>query len=175
VRVDIDRSADLMLTPRSNVFRWGENDVRPYAAGDDWMYLRQYPGKAYWIALSQGELMDYIDARQIEYVMISGDDVTFSPLMYALYFSAHPAFELIYHDARSAADQFFVYRVDRSRLAVIDFSLMTSASSLDALRRETALTPATLERELGVLLRLGDLESGLSPREEQEAVSRASR
>jgi hypothetical protein len=163
-----------MLVPRSNLFRWGENEVRPYADGDGWMYLRQYPGKAYWIALSQGELMEYIAARQIDYVTVSGDDATFSPLAYALYFGAHPAFELVYHDTRSASDQFFVYRVDRAQLGVIEFPLMTSASSFQALQRGTALTPVALEGKLGAPLRISDLETGLSPREEQEAITAGS-
>lgn len=170
VRVDVDPSAESFLTPRSNLFRWGEDDVRPYQDGDRWLYVRQYPGKAYWIGLSQAELMEYIAAREIEYVTISGDDMTFSPLAYALYFSAHPAFQLIYQDARSAADQFFVYRVDRSRLGLIDFPVLTTASSVDALQRESALTPAALAWELGVPLRLMDLERGLSAREQQEAL-----
>ncbi|MEX2225016.1 MAG: hypothetical protein WEB52_01050 [Dehalococcoidia bacterium] len=175
VRVDVDASAREMLTPRSNLFRWGEHDVRPYARDDRWLYLRQYPGKAYWIALSQGELMDYVAAREIDYVTVSGDDVTFSPLAYASYFSAHPAFELIYHDARSAADQFFVYRVDRARLGIIDYPMTTSASSYDALQRESGLTPPSLAGKLGVPVRLSDLEAGLSPREEQAAVTAGTR
>jgi hypothetical protein len=170
VRVDVDPAANQLLAPRSNLFRWGEHDVRPYSEGDAWMYLRQYPGKDYWIAMSQGELMEYIAARQIDYVAVTGDDATFSPLAFASYFSAHPAFKLMYHDERSYADQFFVYRVDRSRLAVIDYPVTTSVASLDALQRETGLPAAALEWRLGASLRLTDLEAGLSAREELDAV-----
>jgi 4-amino-4-deoxy-L-arabinose transferase-like glycosyltransferase len=175
VRVDIDPSTESFFVPRSNLFRWGEHEVRPYETGDEWLYVRQYPGKDYWIALSQGELMDYIEHRDIEYVTVSGDDMTFSPLAYALYFSAHPAFDLIYHDARSATEQFFVYRVEPSRLGIVDLPIMTSASSRDSLQRETGMTLTALERRLGQPLQLTDLEAGFSPREEQDAVSIADR
>jgi hypothetical protein len=171
VRVDIDPARQDLLVPASNLFRWGETGLRPYRPGDDWLYLRQYPGKAYWIALSQRELMEYMGAREIDYVVLTGDDVTFSSLAYASYFSAHPAFRLIYHERATPADEFFVFRVDRSHLGTMPYPMTTSPSSLEALERETGMPRALIERRLGVPVRVTDAEAGLSQREELEAVS----
>jgi hypothetical protein len=174
VRVDIDPARDGMLVPASNLFRWGEIEVRPYRRGDDWLYLRQYPGKEYWIALSQQELMEYIGTREIDYVTLTGDDGTFSSLAYASYFSMHPAFTLMYHQRHSHEEQFFVYGVDRAKLGSIDYAMTTSPASFDALQRHTGLTPAALEWRLGVPIRVSDVETGLTPREELEALSLSS-
>jgi 4-amino-4-deoxy-L-arabinose transferase-like glycosyltransferase len=171
VRVEIDPSQDGLLVPASNLFRWGENVVHPYRSGDDWIYLREYPGKRYWIALSQQELMEYVGTHEIDYVALSGDDMTFSSLAYASYFTMHPAFELIYHERYSHEDQSFVYRVDRSQLGAIDYPLTTSASSFEALQRQTGLAPAALASKLGVPVRVSDAETGLTPREELAATS----
>jgi hypothetical protein len=171
VRVDVDPSREGLLVPASNLFRWGETDVRPYRPGDDWLYLRQYPGKAYWIALSQRELMEYIGTREIDYVVLTGDDLSFSSVAYASYFSAHPAFTLIYHQRPNPADEFFVYRVDRAQLGTMPYPMTTSPSSFDALQRETGLPRSQIERLLGVPVRVSDAEAGLTQREELEAVS----
>jgi len=173
VRVDITPDRDHLLTPASNLFRWGESDVRPYRRGDDWMYLRRFPGKDYWIGMSQQELMEYIGARRIDYIVLTGDDATFSSLGYASYFTLHPAFTLLYHDEVSPSQQFFVYRVDRSRLGSIDYPLNINPSSFEALQRETGLAPAALEWTLGVRIRVSSMETGISPQEELEAVSGA--
>jgi hypothetical protein len=175
VRVDIDPERDGMLVPASNLFRWGESDVRPYRRGDDWLYLRQYPGKGYWIGMSQQELMEYIGSREIDYVTLTGDDGTFSSLAYASYFSAHPAFTLMYHERESHTDQFFVYGVDRTKLGTIDYAMTTSPGSYEALQRITGLTRAALEWKLGVPVRVTDVETGLTPREELEAITASSR
>ena len=90
--------------------------MRPTQPDDSWLYLRRFPDKGYWVGLSQQELLEYIVAHEIDFIVLTGDDVAFSSLHYADYFAAHPAFKMIYRMRASESDQFFAYAVDRDLL-----------------------------------------------------------
>jgi 4-amino-4-deoxy-L-arabinose transferase-like glycosyltransferase len=171
VRVDVAGTSSQLISSRSNLFRWGDDDLRASSPDDDWLYLKRYPGKGYWIGLSQQELLAYIDAHHINYVILTGDDGAFSSLSHAAYFSAHPAFELVQHTAVTPADQLFVFSVDRTKLAPIPFSTAIGPASLRALERESGMTPQQLAQALGTPLRRTDFDVGLSQRETDAAVA----
>jgi len=173
VRVAIDTSRHDLLVPRSNLFRWGDEDLRPGRPGDAWLYLRQYPGKDYWVGLSEQELLEYIRDHDIDYVVLTGEDVAFSSLAYASYFSAHPAFHLAHTEGATRADQIFVFTVDRAKLATLDHALAIPPASFEALKRATGLDRAELQDRLGVRIRVTDQEVGLSDREQVAALTGA--
>jgi hypothetical protein len=172
VRVDIDPEGDRLLVPRSNLFRWGESDVREGTADDDWLFLRQFPGKRYWVGLNQQELLNYIIAHQSEYIVLTGEDVAFSSLAYADYFAAHPAFELVAHRAVTASDQLFVFAVvDRAALQPIEHSLVISPASAAAFIAESGMTIDEASERLGVPVRVTDIDGALSQREYDAALA----
>jgi hypothetical protein len=168
VRVDIKPGNGSLLSRESNLFRWGDAELRSGGSAgprEHWLYLKQFPGKGYWIGLSQDELLGYIDEHALEYVLLTGDDSTFSSLAYADYFTGHPAFTLVHAEGVSASDRVFVYAIDRTQLALKPHSTVITPSSASALAAETRLDRAALEADLGSRLRITDLERGLSERE----------
>lgn len=173
VRVDVDEDGERLLVPRSNLFRWGDADLRVGDASDQWLYLRQFPGKAYWVALSQQELLEYIDTHEIEYVVLTGEDVAFSSLAYASYLTAHPAFELVAHQILSAGDQLYVYAVRESaRLEPMPHSLVINPYSAAQLA-DAGVPVNEVSERLGVPVRVTDQEGGLSQREYEAALAGA--
>jgi hypothetical protein len=174
VRVDVNRAPETgtpLLVARSNLFRWEDHEVRPTQPDDTWLYLRRFPGKGYWVGLRQEELLEYIVARDIDFVVLTGEDVAFSTLQYADYFAAHPAFTLLYRMRASESDQFFAYAVDRQMLFHNVHSTAISPSDLAALQQQSGISATEIERALGTPIRVTDLERGLSTREEWAAIS----
>jgi hypothetical protein len=171
VRVDITPGGATLPTARSNLFRWEDSEVRASEPGDQWLYLKQYPGKDYWVGLSQAELLDYIAAHDIEYIVLSGEDVAFSSVAYVDYFSAHPAFHLMKSWRASAGDQAFAFSVDRSHLSPIAHSTVMTPPSFAALAQESGLDRAALEQRLGTPIRVTDTDRDMSDREAWAAVA----
>lgn len=171
VRVDVDASRTPMLDARSNLFRWGDDDLRATQPEDRWLSLKQFPGKDYWIGINQQELYAYIAEHESDYLVLTGEDVAFSSLSYASVLTAHPAFRLIHWERATAGDQLFVYAIDHSRLAVVDAPLAISPRDLASLSRETGLNRAGIEAALGQPLRVTDANWGLSEREQYVAVA----
>lgn len=171
VRVDVDGTRTGLLTPKSNLFRWGDETFRPGGADDRWLYLKQFPVKNYWVGLSQRELLGYIAAHDIDYVVLTGEDAAFSSLSYAGYFSGHPAFKLRYTEAYSPSDQLFVFDVDRSKLDLRPYSTAIAPTSAAALERETGMDVGQLSWVLGTPLRVTDSDLGLSARERWAAIA----
>jgi 4-amino-4-deoxy-L-arabinose transferase-like glycosyltransferase len=174
VRVDVTRSPNSetpLLVAKSNLFRWEDEAVRPTQPDDSWLYLRRFPGKGYWVGLRQEELLEYIVAHEIDFVVLTGEDVAFSTLQYADYFAAHPAFTLLYRMRASSSDQFFAYAVDRQMLFHNFHSTAISESDLAALEQQSGLSANEIEGALGTPLRVTDFERGLSTREEWGAIS----
>jgi hypothetical protein len=170
VLVDITPGDELMLTPRSNLFRWGDRGLRAGDASDRWLYLKRYPVKGYWVGLSQDELLDYMRTHQTQYVVLTGDDVAFSSVVYAGYFDAHPAFTLLWHRRARPGDEAFVYAVDPAQLAPIDYPMAVTPSDLQRLVQQSEMSADAIGRRLGVPLRATDLERGLSDRELADAT-----
>ncbi len=171
VRVDVHPTHDGLLTSRSNLFRWGDGPLRPPAANDQWLYLKQFPGKDYWVGLSQQELLSYIAAHDIDYVVLTGEDAAFSSLSYAGYFTGNAAFSLRFTAPYSASDQLFVFAVDRAKLQARPYSTAIAPASMAALQRETGMDAAQLSAALGSPLRVTDADSGLSDRERAAALA----
>ena len=170
VRVDVDAQRPGVLQPASNLFRWGETDVRAPSPDESWIYLRQFYGKGYWVALSEEELLAYIDEQAIDYIVLTGEDVAFSSLQLALSLSRNPAFTLLQHEAASASDQLFVYAIDRARLAPISHDLAITPYDLNALEQRTDLNPSQLGSLIGTPIRRTDLDFGMSAAERDAAL-----
>ena len=171
VRVDIDPEREPLLEARSNLFRWGESDIRITQSGDTWLYLQQFPMKDYWVGLSEQELLEYIAARDIEYVVLTGEDVAFSSSAYAWYFAANPAFHLMETFAGTGGDRMFAFSVTPSLLAPVPHSTSVTPRGLAGLEQETGLDAAEFEHRLGAQLRVTDSDAGLSQRELQAALA----
>jgi hypothetical protein len=169
VRVDIDSRRTPLLEARANLFRWGESEVRPTAAGDTWLHLQQFSGKSYWVGLSQQELFEYIQARRIEYVILTGEDSAFSSNAYAWFLTSHPAFSLLGTIEGTGGDLMFGYTVDRSKLDLVDHPTSISPADFEQLVSSTSLSGDELARRLGTKLRVTDVTGGLSDREREAA------
>jgi hypothetical protein len=170
VRVDVDPQRPGVLQPESNLFRWGETDVRAPSPGESWIYLRQFHGKGYWVALSEEEFLAYVDEQAIDYIVLTGDDVAFSSLQLAVYLSSHPAFTLLHHEAASASDQLFVYEIDPARLAPIRHDLAITPYDLSTLELQTQLSPSQLGALIGTPIRKTGLDFGMSAAERDVAL-----
>jgi hypothetical protein len=127
------------LDPESTLFRWEDNRLEQ-AAAEDWLYVERFPAKGYFVALSQTDLLRDLAERRIDYVVITGDDTAFSSLTYLDYFEANPAFEPVHADRRDAANGAYVFRVDRARLAPIDYQAVVSMATLRALANDAGLS-----------------------------------
>jgi hypothetical protein len=169
VRVDVAPWSDGLLVPKSNLFRWEDSHLYPSSGDNAWLTLRQFPGKEYWVGLRQQELLAYIMAEQIDYVVLTGDDGAFSSLHIAPYLSGHPAFSLIHSDADSPAEQAYVYAVNRHALFVSEHSMAISPADAVALERESGMDIDEIAEALGTPVRITDGERGLSVREEWAA------
>ena len=121
--------------------------------------------------LRQQELLEYLSANQIDYVVLTGDDVAFSSLQYASYFSGHPAFTLLHRQRADAANQLFVYSVDRAALFAKQHSTAIAPADAAALQREFGLGLADVAAALGTPIRITDQERGLSMSEEWAAIA----
>ncbi len=169
VRVDVEPSREGLLIPKSNLFRWEDTGVYASSSSDSWLYLRQFPGKDYWIGLRQQELLAYIVANEIDFVVLTGDDGVFSSLHHAPYFSGHPAFTLVHSISASPAEQAYFYAVDRDALFVREHSTSISPADAASLQAESGMSLDEIAAALGSPVRVTDGERGLSVREEWAA------
>ncbi len=161
---------DQVLKRRSNLFRWEDHDLRPAKAGDTWLWLKRYEGKNYWVGLGAQELLEYLPANDVGYVLLTGEDLAFSSLHSAAYLSGHPGFRLIDSKQRSASEQFYLYAVDRTKLEPKAHSTAISPEDAAQLTRESGRSLEQIARALGAPMRVTDENSGLSPPEQQAAV-----
>jgi 4-amino-4-deoxy-L-arabinose transferase-like glycosyltransferase len=173
VRVDLDARREPLVEARSNLFRWGETRVRPTEVDDTWLYLKQYDGKGYWVGLAQQELLEYTATHDVQYLVITGEDIVFSTAVYIDYFLDHPAFTLLHHTAEPPLHHAFVFAVDLDRLKRVPHVTVMGPASLRAAAAQTGLTPAELEARLATPLRVSDLEYGLSAGESSRLMTDA--
>jgi len=165
VRVDINTADGSLLAARSNLFRWGESDLRKTEPGDTWLYLQQFPQKEYWVGLSEQELLTYVAEREIDYLVLTGEDVAFSSNTYAWYFTANPAFTLMASQAGTGGDRMFAYSIDRSRLRPMDHSTAMTPRGFQALEEETGMSASQISARLGTPIYVAEGDGGLSDRE----------
>jgi hypothetical protein len=148
VRVDVHGGEAPLLAPASTLFRW--EDDRLDAAADDgnWLYVRRYPAKGYYIALSEDTLLRDIHERGIDVLVLTGEDAGFSSLAYADYFDANPAFSLIHADVRDERNAVSIYRVDRERLAPLAYGASVSEYTLESIAAATGLPRDAVARAI---------------------------
>lgn len=139
------------LQVASTLFRWGDHRIDEETGGP-WLYLRRYPVKGYYLALSEGELLDQLRRHRIGYLLLTGDDAGFSSLSLLPYFRSHPAFEEVVRVVADGDDQAHLFRIDPSRLQPLTPPARVSNATVASLRERFG------PRETEVLL------SGLSPK-----------
>lgn len=149
-----------VLRPESTQFRW-EDDELDSAGRGSWLYLRRYPEKGYDVGLAQGDLIDALRARNIGYIVITGEDAGFSSLTYVDYFLISPAFELAHFESGGPAQRAYIFRAHPERLQPIAFPLTISNATEAALRADLGAAYETALRELAPMVRVAD---GLAPR-----------
>jgi hypothetical protein len=171
VRFDVEPANANLLVPGSNLFRWEDPRTYPSSPSDSWLHLRQFPEKDYWVGLRQQELLAYLVAHEIDYVVLTGDDGVFSSLHYAAYLSGHPAFTRLHTVSASPAEQAYVYAVDRDALFLKEHSTAISPADAAALVRESGMSIDEIAWALGTAVRVTDGERGLSTREEWAAIA----
>jgi hypothetical protein len=125
------------------MFRWEDHRLRPAQANEPWLYVRRYPLKGYYVALSERELLRDLRERRIDYLVLTGEDAGYSSLTYLDYFLANPAFSLLHVDQRPTGSA-YIFRVDRQRLAPHPYQAVVSGETLQALSRETGLSEQEL-------------------------------
>ncbi len=171
VRVAFDPNSDAFAQARSNLFRWEDDELRETQPGDTWLHLQQFPNKGYWVGLSEKELLAFIAANNIEYVVLTGDDIAFSSSAYAWYFTANPAFALLGTVEGTGGDRMFAYAVDRTRLTSLSHSTSIHPRSMSELQSLLGLDVSEISGALATPLHVTDEDGGLSQRELEAALA----
>lgn len=117
----------------STLFRW-EDHRMPEGPGEPWLYLRRYPFKGYYVALSERDLLADVEERGIGYLVLTGDDAGFSSLSLLPYFEEHPAFRRVASFVHDDANQAHVFQVSPSLLEPIAAPARVSEGTAEALR-----------------------------------------
>ena len=171
VRVAFDPASRTFVQARDNLFRWEDSELRTTQPGDTWLHLQQFPNKGYWVGLSEQELLAFIDSNDVEYMVLTGDDIAFSSSAYAWYFTANPAFELLGTIEADGGDRMFAYAVDRAALSPLPHSTSIHPRSAGELQDLLGADLGELAIALGTPLRVTDEDGGLSQREVEAALS----
>jgi hypothetical protein len=152
------------LRAQSTLFRWQDTMLPPPESEQHWISVDAFASKHYYTALSQEDLLRQIAYRKSDYLVLSGEDVAFSTTRYVDYFSA-PAFTLLHHAALGDAGEIYIFRIDRTKLALRPYATVVPGSVLNSLYAGAGgrLTPAQLLDGInpaGVTVRP---DGGLSP------------
>jgi hypothetical protein len=139
VRVEPRAGETPFLSPASTLFRWEDHDIAPLQS-DDWLHVQRFPGKSYYVGLAQEHLLQELRRREIDVLVITGDDVAFSSLSYVDYFTGHPAFELVYQNRAGTEDGIYAFRVSRQLLATTPYRAAIGDDTLAALSDEAGLS-----------------------------------
>lgn len=121
------------LARASTMFRWEDHRL-PEGPGEPWLYLRRYPAKGYYIALSERDLLAELKEHGIQYLVLTGDDAGFSSLSLLPYFESHPAFRKVQSFATNASNQVHIFRVNADRLGSTAPPARVSRATAEALR-----------------------------------------
>ncbi len=119
----------------STLFRWEDHAI-PQGPGEPWLYLRQYPEKLYYVALSERDLLAELVEHDIGYLVLTGDDAGFSSLSLVPYFEDHPAFHKVAAFVSDASNQAHIFQVLPSRLEPTSPPARVSRETADALQDE---------------------------------------
>ena len=133
------------LRVQSTLFRWQDRLLPPPESEQHWISVDAFASKHYYTALSQEDLLRQIAYRKSDYLVLTGEDVAFSTTRYVDYFSA-PAFTLLHHAALGDAGEVYIFRIDRTKLALRPYSTVVPGSVLSSLYAEAGgrITPAQL-------------------------------
>ena len=123
------------------MFRW-EDHLMPGGPGDPWLYLRRYPDKGYYVALSERDLLAGLKEHDIAYLVLTGDDAGFSSLSLLPYFEEHPVFRRVAAFVYDATNQVHIFRVESSRLRPVAPPARVSEATAEALRAQLGVTEA---------------------------------
>ena len=151
VAVEFTGSAPVRLRRTSALLSWQETTL-PDGDGEPWLYLRSYPVKDSYIALSEPDLLTEIVNRKIRYLVLTGDDdAGISSLALLPYFEDQPAFRKVAAFVSDESNQVHIFEI---RLVDLD-----STAPPARINRETAdaLTDALGAKPAH------DLMVGLSP------------
>jgi hypothetical protein len=138
VRVEPRPGERPFLEPVATMFRWEDHRLQPAVLGEPWLYVRRYPEKGYYVALSERDLLRDLRERETGYLVLTGEDAGYSSFTYLDYFLKNPAFELIHADQRPTSGA-YVFRVRRDRLGPRPYRAVVSHDTLRALSQETGL------------------------------------
>ena len=156
VRVDVRAGETPLLAPASTLFRWEDDRLDEAASDGNCLYVRRYPTKGYYIALSEDTLLRDLRERAIDFLVLTGEDAGFSSLTYLDYFETNPAFSAVYADVKDERNAVFIYRVDREELTPIAYQAVVSEYTLDSLVAATGLPREDLARAIdadGIVVR----------------------
>jgi 4-amino-4-deoxy-L-arabinose transferase-like glycosyltransferase len=117
VRVEPRPGQAPFLERASTLFRWEDDRLGKPQADERWLYVKRYPLKGYYVALSERDLLHDLRQREVQYLVLAGEDAGFSSLAYLDYFRDNPAFTLVHEDVRNSANAVYIFQVNRSLLA----------------------------------------------------------
>ena len=119
----------------TTMFRW-EDHLMAEGPGTPWLYLRRYPVKGYYVALSQRDLLANMKEQNIGYLLVTGDDAGFSSLSLLPFYEDHPAFRKVTSFVSDARNQVHVFQVLGSRLEPVSQPALVSRETAEALRAQ---------------------------------------
>ena len=128
VEVRINPAASQPLQPVATLFRFEDDRLGPPRDEERWLYLEWVPVRGNWVALSEIDLLNDLRERNIQYLVITGDDRVFSSLIYLDYFLRNPAFTQV-HSEHSQPVTFSSWS---SRLTRASWSPPTTTSPCEA-------------------------------------------
>jgi 4-amino-4-deoxy-L-arabinose transferase-like glycosyltransferase len=102
------------LRPFGTLFRY-EDDRIDVTAERRWLYVQQYPGREYAIALAEEDLVRAIQQHRPSHVLIVGNDAGFSSTSYVGYFLNDRTFTLLESLTGHAVDA-YLFRVEREQV-----------------------------------------------------------
>lgn len=149
LRVEVSSSGGPILERVTTLFRWEDHRLGPAYEDERWLYARRYPVKQYYVALSEHDLLRELEEREIDYLVLTGEDTGFSSFTYLDYFEDNPAFDLVYRDQPSSMNGVVIFRVDRESLAPQDYRAAVSERTLEALSDDLA---GASQQEIAALL-----------------------
>ncbi len=137
VRVDIEDGAPGLneapsLTRAGTLFRWEDHSM-PSGEAEPWLYLRRHPIDGYYVALSEQDLMAGLREREIEYVVLTGEDDGFSSLSLLPYFQTHPYFKSVTSFVADDTNQVHIFQVVGSFDEPTDAPALVNGATVDAL------------------------------------------